>query len=375
MTICNDILETGQVLRINYISPRPSLAGGTKSTRLICEAMVRRGHDVRIIFPVKSGNLPPLWRIRTFIKHARKRLLSVLKPPSHHLLTSTAKLIPVPKTEVEASDVPDADVTICSWWRSMEFVQNWPADKGIKVHYIRGHEIWAEEERVARLYRSECLKVVNSHWLNSLMQSKYGLTAVVVHNGIDRDQFDSIPRARTHDGCVGFVYSHQPVKDAETALAALRLVQQEIPGLRVNCFGASPLASGLKLPNSFNFRFSPNQSEISDIYRSADCWVIPSRSEGLPMPGLEAAACRCPIVATRCGGTEDYVRDGVNGYLVPVGDARVMADRILDVLRAPSNRWTEMSEACYEISKGFDWDRSAENLERFLVSSVRLSRG
>ena len=92
------------------------------------------------------------------------------------------------------------------------------------------------------------------------------------------------------------------------------------------------------------------------------------------MPGLEAAACRCPIVATRCGGTEDYVRDGENGFLVPVGDARMMADRILDVLRAPAASWSEMSEASYSISKEFDWDRSAEKLERFLNQCVERER-
>jgi glycosyltransferase involved in cell wall biosynthesis len=289
-------------------------------------------------------------------------------------MSSTAKLIAVPKHQLDAADVPDADVTIASWWRCMEWVQSYPACKGVKVHYIRGHEIWSEPERVARLYRSTCFKVVNSFWLGGLLQREYGMKAEVVQNGIDRAQFDSIPRERTNDGCIGFVYSASPLKDAATAFEAIRMVQRDFPKLRVKCFGVNPIESKSDLPSSLEFRYVPSQNEIADIYRTTDCWIIPSKSEGLPMPGLEAAACRCPIVATRCGGTEDYVRDGINGYLVPVGDARMMAERLLDLLKSPASRWLEMSEASYAISKEFDWDRSAEKLDRFLNECTRRVR-
>ncbi|MEZ6164273.1 MAG: glycosyltransferase family 4 protein [Phycisphaerales bacterium] len=40
-------------------------------------------------------------------------------------------------------------------------------------------------------------------------------------------------------------------------------------------------------------------------------------------------ACHCPIVSTKCGGPADFVREGENGYLVEIGDAEAMADRIL----------------------------------------------
>ena len=88
------------------------------------------------------------------------------------------------------------------------------------------------------------------------------------------------------------------------------------------------------------------------------------------MPGLEAAACRCPVVATRCGGTEDYVIDGVNGYLVPVENPAEMARRILDVINADDQRWREMSQSSYRMAQTFDWDQSAEVLERTLIEAL-----
>jgi glycosyltransferase involved in cell wall biosynthesis len=55
--------------------------------------------------------------------------------------------------------------------------------------------------------------------------------------------------------------------------------------------------------------------------------------EGVPRALLEAAVAGRPIVTTRMPGCTDVIRDGWNGFLVPPRDPRLMADRILDLLR------------------------------------------
>ena len=89
--------------------------------------------------------------------------------------------------------------------------------------------------------------------------------------------------------------------------------------------------------------------------------------------------CRCPVVSTRCGGPEDYIRDGENGRLVRVGDVGAMTDAILDVLALDEAAWRRMSEAAYDMSRAFDWDQSAELLEKALLeyrtTAVRSSSG
>lgn len=58
----------------------------------------------------------------------------------------------------------------------------------------------------------------------------------------------------------------------------------------------------------------------------ADCFVLPSRMEGLPNALLEAIYLGTPVVATRCIPVIDrMVEDGLNGYKVPVDDADEMA--------------------------------------------------
>jgi glycosyltransferase involved in cell wall biosynthesis len=63
-----------------------------------------------------------------------------------------------------------------------------------------------------------------------------------------------------------------------------------------------------------------------------DLLVLPSYTEGMPNVVLEAFAAGVPVVATAVGGTPEVVEDGVNGYLVPPGDADTMATRIGEAL-------------------------------------------
>lgn len=62
--------------------------------------------------------------------------------------------------------------------------------------------------------------------------------------------------------------------------------------------------------------------------KQADIVLNFSESESFSHTCLEACAYGRPIIATRCGGPEEIVDDGVSGLLVPVGDVRAMAEAI-----------------------------------------------
>jgi glycosyltransferase involved in cell wall biosynthesis len=64
--------------------------------------------------------------------------------------------------------------------------------------------------------------------------------------------------------------------------------------------------------------------------RQLDVYALPSHQEGLCIAALEAMASAVPVVSTRCGGPEDYVVDGENGYLVD-SDAETMGAAIANI--------------------------------------------
>ncbi len=85
------------------------------------------------------------------------------------------------------------------------------------------------------------------------------------------------------------------------------------------------LASALKIDKSVIFKgFSGHV--LSDI-RSASMYVLSSDYEGISNSMLEAMALGLPVIATDCpiGGSRMYIKDGVNGFLTPVGDVQALA--------------------------------------------------
>ena len=98
-----------------------------------------------------------------------------------------------------------------------------------------------------------------------------------------------------------------------------------------------------------------------------DVFAAGSRSEGFGLPILEAMACRCPVVATRTGCAPDVIEDGVNGFVVDVGDAAAMGARLADVLDLDAARWQAMSEAALERVLPYTWDEAALLFERVLL--------
>lgn len=69
--------------------------------------------------------------------------------------------------------------------------------------------------------------------------------------------------------------------------------------------------------------------QVGDELRAADLMILPSRGEGLPLAIVEAMAYGLPVVATRVGGNDEVVEDGVTGLLVAAEQPEALAASII----------------------------------------------
>jgi glycogen(starch) synthase len=96
--------------------------------------------------------------------------------------------------------------------------------------------------------------------------------------------------------------------------------------------------------------------ELHAWYEAADLFVHPTLYEGSSLVTLEAMAHRRAVVATIAGGLPDKVRNGVNGWLVPPGDASALAAAISGAL-GQAERLPQMGlEGRAIVERDFSWN-------------------
>lgn len=85
----------------------------------------------------------------------------------------------------------------------------------------------------------------------------------------------------------------------------------------------------LKLEKNFIFLGAVKPENMPDLYLSSDVFVMPSIHEGGPLTVPEAMACRIPVVSTRTGTVEYYLKNGELGNIVEYGNAEKLSEMII----------------------------------------------
>lgn len=160
--------------------------------------------------------------------------------------------------------------------------------------------------------------------------------------GVDVQRFPATPVPE--DPAILFLSVLQPRKGVEVLLRALPYVRSSVPRAHVVIAGHDPqqmtaslqaLARDLGVADAVRFVGPVPPEGCARIYASARVFCQPSHGEPFGMTVIEAMATGRPVVGTATGGIGDAVVHGKGGLLAPPGDPRLLADALVQVLRAP----------------------------------------
>jgi len=191
------------------------------------------------------------------------------------------------------------------------------------------------EERVERGdFRREKARVIYNPVDPIRSQSPFSRTAVREMLGIPEEAFL-------------FVWVGRMVecKDLPRLLSSFRRLQTELPADMPNpCMvmvGDGPeRLSAEAMPERIaardNIVFTGFRSDVSDICRAGNCFILPSRTEGLSMAMLEAMLEGLPALATDVGGTSEALVDGVTGLLLDRDDRGNDHLKMLRMMKDPA---------------------------------------
>jgi glycosyltransferase involved in cell wall biosynthesis len=106
------------------------------------------------------------------------------------------------------------------------------------------------------------------------------------------------------------------------------------------------------------------QEDVARFYSAIDALLLPSVNEGTPVSVIEALAAQRPAVATRVGGTPDVIRDGVDGFLVEVGDADALSDRLAELAADPERRARMGADGRARVLGRYAVERLVDDIDR-----------
>jgi glycosyltransferase involved in cell wall biosynthesis len=178
---------------------------------------------------------------------------------------------------------------------------------------------------------------------------------------------------------VGVVGALQPRKDHATFLAAARRLSERHRNAYFLIVGSGSEEFTADIANRVRTSGLDRNTrligwwptDIHDLMAGLDVLVIPSVQESFGLTAVEALAVGTPVVATRCGGPSEIVRDGVDGRLVPVGDELSMAEAIEDLLLNPAAARALAASGRERVEKEFTAEAYVRNMEEVLKRVTR----
>jgi glycosyltransferase involved in cell wall biosynthesis len=120
---------------------------------------------------------------------------------------------------------------------------------------------------------------------------------------------------------------------------------------------------------SHNWIASLPHDAVLDQMRQHDVLVLPSLFEGYALVINESLAQGLPVIATVNSGATESVRDGVEGFIVPIRDSHVIAER-LDQLAANPELLTRMRSACLHRAEELTWDNYETRIRGIVAHSL-----
>jgi glycosyltransferase involved in cell wall biosynthesis len=113
-----------------------------------------------------------------------------------------------------------------------------------------------------------------------------------------------------------------------------------------------------------------DETQLLSVYNMADIFVLPTRRyEMFGMVAIEAQACGKPVIASDHGGLKEVVPDEC-GFRFPVGDAKMLAERIALLLDNPV-LYRSASEAARKNAYKYSWDVIASELRYIYKEKFR----
>ncbi|NOY45286.1 MAG: glycosyltransferase [Deltaproteobacteria bacterium] len=316
-------------------------------------------HIVHVLYSFGTGGLEK--GIATVVRHGSGRFCHTIVCLT--VSGASERLLPSGTTVVELRKPPGNSIRIILKLRQVLMnlrpdvvhTRNWPGMDGIIAarlagirNVVHGEHGWGMDDpdgrspkrmRIRRLLSRwvreyTCVSRAIERWLEEEVRVRRPVNQI--YNGVDTEVYRPGPGhgIRSELGIppdafvAGIVGRLDPIKDHPTLFRAFSLLREKVPSARLLVVGDGPERARLESLGGEGALFLGDRTDVPEILRTLDVFVLSSRNEGISNTVLEAMAAGLPVVATRVGGNPELVAEGETGTLVPPGDTEALCQAL-----------------------------------------------
>ncbi len=182
--------------------------------------------------------------------------------------------------------------------------------------------------------------------------------SVVIPNGIDDEWFrDQVKEKKINkNDKINIVFTGRIDKNKNvfTTIKACEILREKYD-ITYSIMGKNCIKNFDKIINNYsfiNYLGVKNISQIKEIYKDMDIFIMPSRFETFGLSYVEAMSQGLPIIYTRGQGFDKYFDEGEVGYSTEYNDSKEIADNVDKIIE----KYSDISRRCILNSKKFKWD-------------------
>ena len=227
-----------------------------------------------------------------------------------------------------------------------------------------------ERDRILSSYKLGLVPLPTSRWVETQLAQHSDTPAHFVGLGIDLDQFSPLPMAREQFRIFCPYRPEAGNGDLKGWLCA-RVVADHCrslePRTSLVTFGQS--GSPRDIPDGLPHIHVSNVSDLKlrELYSQAGVFVMPSNHEGFGLTALEAMACGCPVVMTRCNGNGEYLKHGANCLSAGPGESSALGEHCAAIMQDAALA-SRLSYQGMETAREYDWRFAIDRMKAAIFS-------
>ncbi|MCU7906632.1 MAG: glycosyltransferase family 4 protein [Candidatus Thiodiazotropha sp. (ex Epidulcina cf. delphinae)] len=362
-------------MKVLHVEAGMHLYGGARQVAYLLSGLQQRGIESTLVCPIGSAigrlagevidtvhelpmrgdlDLALIWRLLRIIRRERPELVHLHSRRGADLLGGVAARLTGART-VLSRRVDNPESPLAAKWKYRLYDRVIPISQGIAEVMLREG---VPEEKLVCVRSAVDVEAFQQACDRAWFSKTFGLA---------------------EDALVMAVVAQLiPRKGHRYLLEAMPRLLEAFPNLRLLIFGRGPLAVELEaqiaeMQLQRQVILAGFREDLPAILPCLDLLVHPALMEGLGIALLQAASAGLPIVAVDAGGMPEVVEDGVNGRLIPAGNAEALGDALRQLLADEPLRRRMGASGREKMRRHFSVERMVEG--NLGVYRELLSRG